>query len=271
MSLLCIDFGNTRVKWALFEPIGNVALSGGSRTVEVESMGVSQWLGEVVLPELKFQPIALVVSSVRGAGVVEECRDFAARLGVGFSNPLAQSDWHGQSCLATSYNNPLSLGQDRWSACYAVAFQTSFPVNLVVSFGTATTVDAVVQPDFTASSPRRFRHLGGYIVPGVSTMLQSLHQQTAQLPMASVCQADWPVSTSQAIGAGVFEAQSQLVIAARTRLQDQYEQAVGLWLTGGACTAFAPVFESPVFSLPDAVLLGLCRQFTGPSEGGFAS
>lgn len=271
MSLLCIDFGNTRVKWALFEPTGNVVLFGGSPTAEVEAMGVGNWLGGVVLPELKLQPVALMVSSVRGAGVVEACRNFAAQLGAGFRNPVAQSDWHGQSCLATSYNNPLSLGQDRWSACYAVAFQTSFPVNLVVSFGTATTVDAVVQPDFKAHRAKQFRHLGGYIVPGVSTMLQSLHQQTAQLPMASVCQAEWPVSTSQAIGAGVFEAQSQLVLAARSRLQAQYDQPVGLWLTGGACTAFAPAFESPVFSLPDAVLLGLFRQFPRSSEGGSAS
>lgn len=271
MSLLCIDFGNTSAKWASFEPSGSVLFSGNSPTVEVESMGVNRWLGEVVLPELKPQPIALLVSSVRGAAVVDECREFASRLGAGFSNPVAQSDWHGQSCLATSYNNPLSLGQDRWSACYAVAFQTPFPINLVVSFGTATTVDAVVQSGFTASSPRRFQHLGGYIVPGVSTMLQSLHQQTAQLPMASVCQADWPVSTSQAIGAGVFEAQSQLVISARSRLQTQYDQPVGLWLTGGASAAFAPVFDSPAFSLPDAVLLGLFRQFPRSSEGGFAS
>lgn len=266
-ALLCLDFGNTRVKWALFDGRASTLKAGAEITAHVESLGVSDWLTQEVFPWCVIKPEAIAVSSVRGHGVVDDCRGFALRMGLGFLNPVAQAVGQVGARLVTAYQNPAALGQDRWSACYAVACQTDRASNLVVSFGTATTVDAVVRLDSDHSDGPCFLHLGGFIAPGVATMLQSLHQQTAQLPLASVCQTDWPTSTTEAIGAGVFESQYQLIQAARNRLAEKNGQSASLWLTGGSTDAFVGAFDPPVTVLSDAVLFGLFSQFHAQPAG----
>lgn len=71
-----------------------------------------------------------------------------------------------------SHYDAALLGADRIAACCGAAAKYSLPA-VVFDFGTATTANVL-------SAGGVF--LGGAIVPGVSTMLKSLSQNTAQLP-----------------------------------------------------------------------------------------
>ena len=80
-----------------------------------------------------------------------------------------------QCGVKNGYRNPAQLGSDRWAALIgARALHGARPV-LVVCCGTATTIDLL-----TAQG----QFAGGCILPGVGTMLRSLHEKTAALPDA---------------------------------------------------------------------------------------
>ncbi|NJM31928.1 MAG: type III pantothenate kinase [Limnobacter sp.] len=95
----------------------------------------------------------------------------------------------GNSALLQTRYQADQLGTDRWLACLAVAAQTQVPINCVASFGTATTIDAVVEsPCNTTATPctKRWEHLGGVILPGVDLMFGSLARHASQLPQAAL-------------------------------------------------------------------------------------
>lgn len=143
--------------------------------------------------------------------------------------------------MRTRYADPFSLGQDRWALSLAVAHRAqlegSVAPQLAVSLGTATTVDLVLP-----GTPSE--HAGGWIAPGVHTMLSSLAQQTAQLPMARLTDVDWPTRTHDAIGAGVLHSQVGLIAQACRVAEQHTGQTPQVWLSGGHAQAMLPHWPS---------------------------
>lgn len=70
--------------------------------------------------------------------------------------------------LINSYSIPSNMGVDRWLAMLACMQKSSSKTFLVVDIGTAMTIDAV----------QNGHHLGGWIVPGVILLKQSLLKNT---------------------------------------------------------------------------------------------
>ena len=74
--------------------------------------------------------------------------------------------------LASNYLNPKELGADRLLAAYAAStLYKNYKVKYIVDLGTATTIDCVIDSTF----------MGGLILPGPVTSLQSLYAHTAKL------------------------------------------------------------------------------------------
>ncbi len=183
--ILELDAGNTRIKWRILNE-GESSAAGAAPTLEE--------LGE----QLGGQPVAGVkrmrVSSVRGPV-------FAGNLEV-----LARESWQLRPEFAAvsrraagvtnGYKAPGTMGVDRWLAMLA-AYARTGETCCVLDCGSAITFDWV-----NAGG----EHQGGYIVPGLQLMRQSLARKTQALDIAV---EDWgdPVPgnrTSVAIGNGIL-------------------------------------------------------------------
>lgn len=260
--VLCIDAGNTQVKWC-FQSLSAGVFAPDEPVCSHETLAFKPFdaclpLLRRLLPALQGEPGkvgAVLLSNVLGeafeASLRAFCNEFALEV-----LPLVVS---GNPVVASLYENTQSLGKDRWAACLAVAEISDSPVNVVVSFGTATTIDVLLKQ-------ATWQHQGGYIVPGVHTMLGSLHANTAELPQVTfagqgvVGQALWPVNTGQAIGQGVARMQAAMVQSVCAQLQQQHGQAPALWLTGGHALAMQAHFNSARL-LEHAVFRGLLFDY----------
>ncbi|HEX4855869.1 MAG TPA: type III pantothenate kinase [Limnobacter sp.] len=252
-AVLCIDAGNTLVKWCT-QPDWKAGFLLNGPVSSFSSQGLKgqsdNWpqFERLLRHDLLFPGLsAVLLCSVLGIGLEEKMRVLCSTLGL----PLHILSVRAYQPVNSAYINPASLGRDRWAATLAVSNESRHPVNLLVSFGTATTLDALVDQ-------AGWQHLGGYIVPGVQTMFSSLHVNTAELPRVDLDSASlsvhrvigsqalalpqpaWPESTTRAISEGVVNMQVAMVQACAQRLEQQFGQKACIWLTGGFASLVLP-------------------------------
>lgn len=196
--IVCLDSGNTRIKWGVHDGIEWLA-QGAVAQADVGQLSrlVAEWP----------QPEKVVLANVAGAEAGGRIREqLAAWLPVFHE---ARSEF--RRCGVTNlYKYPERLGIDRWCALLGARAQVSAAV-VVVMAGTATTID-------TLDADGNF--LGGVIMPGVGLMLRSLAHGTAALPFAEGEYAANPRCTDDAIVSGVIEAQTGAIERIFSRLAD---------------------------------------------------
>ena len=239
MTILLVDAGNTRVKWALARDgavPGAWIADGALDHAELESLQ-DAWRGHAVT--------RAIVANVAGALLRERLGALLPRLW-----PTLQIEWFGAQAelagLRNRYRNPTQLGADRFAA--ALGARTLHPGKalVVATCGTATTVDAV--------SPEG-EFLGGMILPGLGMMLQSLARGTAQLPETNAGAALPPSfadNTLDAIRAGCVAAQAGAIERACAALPAEL-----CIVSGGAAPHVAPALSVPHRMLHNVVLVGL--------------
>jgi type III pantothenate kinase len=226
--LLCIDAGNTRIKWGLRQD--------------------ERWLAHGAVPT--GEPVALVaaipaqpVRAVIGCNVAGE--GVARAIEAILQRPVRWNTAQPDQCgVRNGYENPQQLGADRWAALIGAHALEPGPC-LVVVAGTATTVDVL-------DAAGQFR--GGLILPGLSLMARALAGNTAGLPAAPGSPADFPCNTRDAIASGAVDA----TLGAIERLYRRAAAAQCL-VAGGAAEILLPRLELPRRHLPLLVLEGLAR------------
>jgi type III pantothenate kinase len=233
MSILCIDAGNTRVKWGLRE--------GG------------QWLGQGALAcaelggltaALSAPPSGVVACNVAGEEAGRAIESLAASLNAPLSWVRAQASQCG---VTNRYDNPSQLGADRWAALIG-ARALHDGACLVVNAGTATTVDVLAADGVFQ---------GGLILPGLELMRSALARNTAGLPFAQGTFRELPRNTDDAIASGCLAATAGAVERMFSRIADVNEAIV--LLSGGAADALAGLIRIPLRAVPNLVLEGLAR------------
>lgn len=180
------------------------------------------------------------VSNVAGAAVARQIIDACAILQLTPRFIAAQSEQCG---VKNGYTVPEQLGCDRWAALIA-AWHLTGAACLVVSCGTATTVDAL-------SDNGEF--IGGLILPGIALMQRSLTAATAQLPRCQGSYQKFPLSTEDAILSGAIQA----ACGAIQRQHDLLGVDAPVLLGGGAASVLSPYLDLPVQRVDNLVLQGL--------------
>lgn len=262
-ALLLIDIGNTRIKWAWCAPgsgADTAAGAPGGLAVPWEQSGARPH-ADIAQLVTAWRSLAaggpapaVWISNVAGpvlAGAVD------AALADAFGAPPATVNWqrsvahHG--LLDNGYREPTQLGVDRWLAAIGARHAVPDGHLLIVTAGTATTIDVV-----TASAGRS-RFEGGLILPGLALMMGSLARNTAQLPAVEVSDtggaAPWADHTRGAIAAGCLAAQTG-AIAQTWQALARRGPVRGL-LSGGARDALARALTLPFTQHENLVLLGL--------------
>ncbi|AIL32000.1 hypothetical protein IX83_00475 [Basilea psittacipulmonis DSM 24701] len=137
-------------------------------------------------------------------------------------------------CLTSAYRHE-QLGADRWYALLGLRWHCPKDVAMLVSMGTATTIDSISEAN---------EFLGGLILPGTLMMTKSLHSGTANLPQVRVDKKvyfppDFPVNTVDAIRSGIIAAQCGAILRQWQALKSYYAQKgvvkePKIYLSGGA-------------------------------------
>lgn len=151
--------------------------------------------------------------------------------------------------LKTKYKRPEELGIDRLLVAFAAKEILGYPV-IAVDMGTATTFNCVGK-DGT--------FLGGLIVPGLSTSLESLGKRGARLPIIRDLRTYPPIladNTMDAMKAGILFGYSALVKGLVERLVEELGQAKVV-LTGGLAGLILELIGVKLFFEPCLLIQGL--------------
>lgn len=223
MSVLCIDAGNSRLKWGVRD--GGVWLARGMHLDAVEA-----------------RPARILACNVAGDPSRQSIGTFAAGRGlpVEWLLPCA-----AQGGVTNGYDHPAQLGADRWAALIAARAMHAGP-SVVVMAGTATTIDVL---------DGNGRFCGGLILPGLSLMRAALARNTAGLPHAAGHYRRQPTNTDDAIASGAIHA----TLGAIERMCATLGEDALCLLSGGAAGELAPHLERPLRQVDNLVLEGLAR------------
>lgn len=234
---LCIDAGNSRVKWGWHDGTCWSSLAAVSL---IEFAAANHDINPFAATHE--DPDRIVISNVAGEGahqlIVNWTRIFEAE-------PLWLTGEAERCGVRSRYEPPGKLGSDRWAAL--VAAQALQPGGcLVVNAGTATTVDRL-------SAAGEF--LGGLILPGVDLMRFVLHDHTGRLPLQEGVFRESPTNTLDAIESGCRHAQAGAV----ERMLRLCGPGTPCLVSGGAGPSLIERLEAPARYVENLVLEGLAR------------
>ena len=242
MTLL-LDIGNSRVKWALAHGgILTATTSIAHQTSHFKQTLQAQW------QELAQRPSLIAISCVSHTTLLQQIILIAQQLwpDIAIVTPTAQAFALG---VQSAYEQPETLGVDRWLALLAVRQITQQPA-CVIDCGTAITVDFINAQGL---------HLGGVISPGLTLMKRALAAGTGQLPYAeNAFQVGLAKHTVAAIHSGAVYAAAGLI----EKVLSRQTQTFTLFLTGGDATFIAAELAVEASIYDDLVLRGLLAVIT---------
>ena len=234
--ILCLDAGNSRLKWGLYEH-SHWHAQGVLGHAEIGSLG----------NRLTARPTQMIACNVAGPSVRDQLAGLAADLKI----PLRWLISSPTACGVTNrYDHPAQLGADRWAALIGARALHPGP-SLVVMAGTATTIDQL-------DAEGVFR--GGLILPGLELMRTALAGNTANLPLAAGLYQNTPRNTDDAIVSGSLHA----TLGAIQRMRDALDPRTSVLLSGGAAEPLAGHIDEPVLRVENLVLEGLARYADYP-------
>lgn len=247
--ILEFDLGNTRCKWRLRNKIKIIA-SG--------HLPIGNPINELELSLGQYKNDIHVVWAVSVVGF--ELED---NLTVWCQNYLSVPPLFARAsgfCAGVSngYVEPGLLGADRWLGIISAYNRFRKPL-IMVSFGTAITIDLVVQNG---------RHVGGFIAPGFNLMLDSLARGTRQVMVdrrfeeASLLPG---VTTTTAVCAASAAMVVGLIENALAQLRNLESQVdIEIIFTGGDSGKLLSFYPGAQQAL-DLVLDGLAYVFSDPN------
>ena len=244
MSVLLVDIGNTRVKWARF---------ANGRLQKQRAAAHEGWQAEDFEERLVGRARGIeriIVASVGGARL-DRSLTAAARRVIG-AVPQFVLTARRLGGVHTAYAQPWRLGVDRFVAAIAAHHMAPRRAVCVVDIGTAMTIDLV---------DARGGHVGGAIIPGPRLMVASLLRGTSGILNRSggkaVGKSLFARDTRAGIEQGALYAAAGVVDRAVTEAHRALGASPLVLLTGGAAPAIHPLIRSTHSSVPDLVLRGL--------------
>jgi type III pantothenate kinase len=243
VTLLLVDIGNSRVKWARCE--GGVL--GAQRSAAHADWQAAEWHAAV----FEGGPVERVLAASVAGGASIAALDAATRVATGRGIERVTTGREAAG-VVNGYADPALLGVDRWLAAIG-AYRRVQGACVVADIGTAATIDVVAADG---------RHRGGYIVPGPRLMMASLLTGTSDLASFSAVSppgaaAQFADNTRDAIERGCRVALAAWVERCLRDAATLVGTAPRLLLTGGAVPDILPYLAPGGEQVPDLVLRGL--------------
>lgn len=228
---LCLDIGNTRVKFAMMT--ADKLLSTGELSDSGHLLKLLGPCQEVY--------IAAVGQPARSARIIEIIHTA--------NRPYRELHTSKQAYgLQCGYSNPAKLGLDRWLVMLGARRYTA-KAFAVLDLGTALTCDFVAPNG---------QHLGGWIGPGIHMMRQSLIKNTAQV---TVNQHQWyqgglGTDTEACVDSGCLAMAKGVFDRAEQYLKGQYSD-YDIFVCGGDSHRIASDVVPGVRHVPELIFYGM--------------
>jgi type III pantothenate kinase len=233
--ILDLDIGNSYLKWQLAScdtvsamnscPLDNLTSISGA------------------LANLAIDKICIAASLNKGLeNILKQIKEITHCDNIVYAASAQQ-----QLGVTNAYARWQDLGVDRWLAMLA-AFNKCQNTCMIIDCGSAVTIDQI---DTSG------QHLGGYIVPSVAAIVQSLSASVALDVVESESTINvLGASTKDAIVGGSNTMLVNFITQQLALLKVNYPQA-HIYLTGGGAAAVAPYLTADVLLIDDLVLQGL--------------
>ena len=242
MSIVVVDIGNTRIKWA---PVLGVRPGAAHAAVH------AQWAAADYRRRIIGAGVSgLLVASVAGKRADGQLKRAARHAGVPILFVTVPRRTAG---ITVGYREPWRLGVDRFAAMVGAHHLFKGVPLLVVGVGTALTLDLV---------GARGRHFGGAIIPAPQLMVLSLLQQTSGIRRraqgaGSITPGLFARSTRDGIEQGARYAAAAMI----DRAVDEAASPAGtrplVVMTGGQAALVRPLVKSHCIGVADLTLRGL--------------
>lgn len=245
--ILEFDAGNSRIKWRHLEHMS------GAVAAEGIVLNVSDLIAAAA-PQ--HRPEFARICSVRGGAIVDEIGNW---IKASWDLELHTAEV-SRSCggVSNHYIDTGKLGIDRWLAMLA-ARQRSSEACVIVDSGTAITIDVL---------DARGSHNGGFILPGLSLMRESLEVNTGIRLTAGY--SELSLQPGHSTDAAVYNGTLTCLVAIIERVADSVSNAIGpaLFFTGGDADLLAEIISPRrIEVVPGLVLDGLAIACPYSSAG----
>jgi type III pantothenate kinase len=229
---LCIDAGNTRIKYALFNKR------------KLLTKIVSDDFEEKILAKIysEYKPEQAIIASSR-----EIPSRWISALGKK-TKTIILSD-KTPLPIKLDYNTPETLGRDRIAVSVAAFINYPKQNSLIINAGTCITFDIITNKGV---------YKGGAIAPGIDMRYKAMHEFTAKLPYVTKRK---PVritgkSTEESLNAGVLN-NIVFEIEGAINFYSSHFKKLNVLLTGGDSSFLAKRLKNGIFAAPNLVLTGL--------------
>lgn len=229
---LCLDFGNTRLKWAVFSE-GKISYAG--------------IFSDRLMEELRacletYRPERSILSSV-----IDHPEDLLELLKS--KTHFHILDHQSRVPITTPVGKPETIGSDRLALVVAASHYFSGQNNLVIGLGSAITYNYV---------NRFHQFIGGSISPGMEMRFKSLQVFTARLPLVKP-HWNFPLAgydTKTNIQSGVIFGMAKEIDGVIEAYEERYEK-LHVLMTGGDAHYFKPFLKKTITEDPDLIFKGL--------------
>jgi type III pantothenate kinase len=235
---LLVDIGNTRTKYT-FEQQGKLSVIQSERNEDINK----KWL-ENITGSVK----AIIVASVGEEHLIDIFSAYTHQNTIDLINVKSESKRFG---VTSSYQQPITLGVDRWLTLLAADILYSNKNILIVDAGTATTIDLL---------DKNGNHLGGWSLPGIDILFNSLLLNTSQIMAAQEHQVD--ISFGKSTSDGVNNACWAATLGFINQSIMQAKKQVSLdkiILTGGNAEKLSALLSTTPHIVHELVFIGMQR------------
>ena len=151
--------------------------------------------------------------------------------------------------LNIKIDNPKSLGADRVCDAVCVIEEYKTPA-IIIDMGTATTLSVV---------DKNHNHIGGMIIPGMKTSLDSLSDHASQLPFRSLEAPKNLIgkNTVECMQSGLIYGNTCMIDGLIDRIKEEIEGDVTVIVTGGLGKLITPYSKHKLTYDPNLLLKGL--------------
>lgn len=239
--MLMIDIGNSRIKCALW--LDNAWQLLRSQPYQQENLNNQfDLLFEDIVPQPVY--VTCVVDALKDALALW----FLARWAL---QPVFAVSTKQLCGVTNAYEQPESLGVDRWLAVVAAYTKLQSPV-CVIDCGTAVTVDVV---------DANGMHMGGLIMPGLRLMRESLFGNASKIDSVKGNLVELAINTKDAVESGCVHLLSS-GLDQICRIQQEKQASLRIVITGGDGELIARQMHLQTTYIEMLVLDGLCIAAT---------
>lgn len=246
MVKLYLDIGNTRMKAAIDDEFGYQYLGVISIQAFENPEALEIFLSSAV-------PDEVYISSVSTPDILDTVKSTLQSIYQLF--PVILTSQKECCGLTSGYDHFEQLGDDRWMALQGARSLTHEPT-LVIDAGTAMTVDAILDGV----------HLGGFIVPGLSSLRASLGADTANIDLIVepnhsadrvLISGLLATNTRSGILGGTLYMTVSFINSIIADLNNKVGTRFKVLITGGNAPRLSELIDTPTEYIPDLVLLGM--------------